>query len=36
MLEEYYRLQNWTEEGVPRLEWLRELGLDEFASLAGY
>ncbi len=36
MLEEYYRVQNWTDEGVPRLERLKELDLEEFSDLAGY
>ncbi len=29
MLDEYYQLGKWNEEGIPREEWLRELGLDE-------
>lgn len=29
MLDEYYQLGNWDEDGVPREERLRELGLDE-------
>jgi aldehyde:ferredoxin oxidoreductase len=28
MLQEYYRLRGWKEEGVPSDEKLRELGLD--------
>ncbi len=29
MLEEYYRLRGWTQEGIPSAERLRELGLGE-------
>jgi len=32
MLEEYYRVQGWDEQGVPTLERIRELGLEEFIS----
>ena len=32
-LDDYYAVRGWTREGVPTLEKLRELDLDEFASL---
>lgn len=34
MLEEYYRLQGWDEKGVPTVERIKELGLEEFAAMA--
>jgi len=32
MLDEYYRLRGWTEQGVPTKDKLRELGLDSIAE----
>jgi aldehyde:ferredoxin oxidoreductase len=32
MLDEYYRLRGWTDQGVPTEEKLRELGLDFVAD----
>jgi hypothetical protein len=32
MLEYYYAARGWTKEGVPTLEKLKELGLEEFAN----
>lgn len=29
MLKEYYEIQNWSEDGIPTLDRLRELGLEE-------
>ncbi len=34
MLEEYYKVQGWDEKGIPTVERLRELDLEEFASMA--
>jgi len=31
MLDEYYELRGWTQEGVPRMDTLEELGIDSFA-----
>lgn len=37
MLGEYYRIQGWSEDGIPTLETIRELGLEEYAgSIPGY
>jgi len=33
MLEDYYLAREWNEEGMPRLEKLKELGLEEFANI---
>lgn len=33
MLGEYYRIQGWSEDGIPTLETIRELGLEEYAAL---
>jgi aldehyde:ferredoxin oxidoreductase len=33
MLEEYYRLMGWDQQGVPTLERLRQLGLDQILEL---
>jgi aldehyde:ferredoxin oxidoreductase len=32
MLDYYYTLMGWTKEGVPTIEKLKELGLEEFAN----
>ncbi len=32
MLDEYYRLRGWDENGVPKKEKLKELGLDDVAD----
>jgi aldehyde:ferredoxin oxidoreductase len=32
MLDEYYRLRGWNENGVPKKEKLKELGLDDVAD----
>jgi aldehyde:ferredoxin oxidoreductase len=29
MLDEYYRLHGWDEEGIPKKKNLKKLGLDE-------
>ncbi|MEM3190441.1 MAG: aldehyde ferredoxin oxidoreductase C-terminal domain-containing protein [Candidatus Bathyarchaeia archaeon] len=33
MLEDYYLAREWNEKGVPKLEKLKELGLEEFANI---
>lgn len=32
MLDEYYEARNWTEEGVPKPELLKELGIEEYTA----
>ena len=32
MLDEYYRLRGWNEQGVPTREKLRELGIEDVAD----
>jgi len=34
MLDDYYSCRGWTREGVPTLEKLKEIGLEELASIA--
>ena len=33
MLDDYYEVRGWTREGIPTLEKLKELGLEEFADI---
>jgi len=35
MLDEYYAARGWTAEGVPTKEKLEELGMEEYARVAG-
>ena len=33
MLDDYYEVRGWTREGIPTLEKLKELDLEEFADI---
>jgi len=35
MLDEYYEVRGWDEDGVPKPETIRKLGLDELLALDG-
>lgn len=33
LLDDYYEVRGWTKDGVPTLEKLKELGMEEFADI---